>query len=76
MRLRWLWFEWTKLERPWNGMALPVDSVDLTLFNAATHITIYNGIRHPFGTPTRLMARHLQNYSQPSMATTGGSTEL
>jgi hypothetical protein len=37
LRLRWLWFEWTNLERPWNRMALPVNSMDLTLFKMQPH---------------------------------------
>ena len=45
LRLRWLWFEWTNPERPWNGMTLPGD---LALFNAATRITVYSGNRASF----------------------------
>jgi hypothetical protein len=36
LRLRWLWFQWTNPERPWNGTEVPIDSTDLALFSAAT----------------------------------------
>lgn len=48
LRLRWLWFDWTSLERPWNGMELPADSTDISLFNAATAITVHNGRKASF----------------------------
>lgn len=40
LRIRWLWFQWTNPERPWNGTAMPVDAEDMTLFNAATVVTV------------------------------------
>jgi hypothetical protein len=42
LRLRWLWFSWSSPEQPWRGTPLPIDSVDLALFNAATKVTIHN----------------------------------
>ena len=48
LRLRWLWFNWTNPERPWNGTELPVDSVDISLFNAATTVTVHNGRKASF----------------------------
>jgi hypothetical protein len=48
LRLRWLWYNWTNPERPWNGTELPVDSVDITLFNAATTVTVHNGKKASF----------------------------
>jgi hypothetical protein len=56
-------------------MSLPVDSVDLALFNAATRITIYSGNKASFGIPAGLMDRHLQNYSHYSTTTVEGSKE-
>lgn len=48
LRIRWLWFEWTAAERPWNGMQLPVDSMDQAIFNAATKITVFSGNKASF----------------------------
>ena len=48
LRLRWLWFNWTNPERPWNGTELPVGSVDISLFNAATTVTVHNGRKASF----------------------------
>jgi hypothetical protein len=45
LRIRWLWFRWSNPERPWNGTELPIDAVDLTLFNAATVVTVRNGLK-------------------------------
>jgi hypothetical protein len=48
LRLRWLWFQWTNPERPWNGTKVPVDSTNLALFNAATTISIGDGRKTSF----------------------------
>ena len=50
LRLRWLWFQWTNPERPWSGSTstLPVDSVDMALFAAATTVTVRNGLKASF----------------------------
>lgn len=43
LRLRWLWFQWANPERPWSGAELPIDAVDLAMFNAATVVKVNNG---------------------------------
>jgi hypothetical protein len=48
LRLRWLWFQWTKPERPWNGSELPVNADDVALFNAATTVTVRDGRKASF----------------------------
>ena len=48
LRIRWLWFQWTNPERPWNGRAVPVDAEDMALFNAATVVTVGNGLKASF----------------------------
>lgn len=45
LRLRWLWFSWSSPDRPWKGTPLPVDSMDMALFNAATKVTVHNGCK-------------------------------
>jgi len=45
LRVRWLWLQWSNPERPWNGMELPIDATDLALFNAATVVTVRNGLK-------------------------------
>jgi len=42
MRLRWLWFSWDDKDRPWKGMELPVDKLDMDLFNTATKVMLGN----------------------------------
>lgn len=48
LRLRWLWFSWSSPDQPWKGTTLPVDSVDMALFNAATRVTVHNGCKASF----------------------------
>lgn len=48
LRIRWLSFEWTAPDRPWVGTDLPVDDVDLALFQAATIVTVRNGLKASF----------------------------
>lgn len=48
LRLRWLWLAWGTAQRPWQGMELPVDGVDLALFSAATRVTVQNGNKASF----------------------------
>ena len=43
LRLRWPWLQWTDPERPWVGLALPCDQIDMILFRACTSITLGNG---------------------------------
>jgi hypothetical protein len=43
LRLRWLWFQWDDSDRPWKGMDVPCDAIDIELFAACTEITIGNG---------------------------------
>lgn len=50
LRLRWLWFSWEDNDRPWKGMELPVDKVDIALFNAATTVILGNGAKATFWT--------------------------
>lgn len=43
LHLRWLWFSWTRPDKPWVGSELPVDDTDRALFAAATKVTVNNG---------------------------------
>ena len=42
-RLRWLWFQLVASDKPWVGMELPVDEMDVALFAATTTVTVNNG---------------------------------
>ena len=42
-RLRWLWFQLVASDKPWMGMELPVDEMDVALFAATTTVTVNNG---------------------------------
>ena len=44
LRLRWLWFEWVASDKPWVGLETPNDKTDRDLFNAATSVTIGDGM--------------------------------
>lgn len=48
LRLRWLWFEWTKIDRSWVGSETPCDEVDKQLFRASTVVTLGNGNKARF----------------------------
>lgn len=48
IRLRWLWQEWTAVDKPWQGSVLPCDETDKQLFRASTVITLGNGHRTKF----------------------------
>ena len=43
LRLRWLWYEWDDVERPWKGTPAQCDSTDKNLFAASTSISVGNG---------------------------------
>lgn len=43
LRLRWCWFEWDNIDRPWKGTQIPCDTVDRSLFAACTKISLGNG---------------------------------
>ena len=43
LRLRWLWYEWDVIARPWKGTQVPCDDADRRLFAACTTITLGNG---------------------------------
>lgn len=48
LRLRWLWYQWSNPERRWVGSEVPIDSTDMSLFRAATMVTIRNGSKASF----------------------------
>ena len=48
LRLRWLWFEWTSPEKPWVGTKTLTDYTDKCLFNAATLVTVGDGLKASF----------------------------
>lgn len=48
LRLRWLWFEWTDIDRPWVGTETPCSEIDKQLFRLCTAVTIGNGERARF----------------------------
>jgi hypothetical protein len=48
LRLRWLWLEWTSLDKLWNGSELPVDDTDRALFAVAMKVTVRNGQQADF----------------------------
>jgi hypothetical protein len=43
LRLRWLWFQWQDVDRPWMGTEVPCDAMDKHLFSACTKIELGNG---------------------------------
>jgi hypothetical protein len=43
LRLRWPWYLYEQIERPWKGMMLPCEAKDLKLFTACTKMSIGNG---------------------------------
>ena len=43
LRLRWLWYQWEEVDRPWVGGAIPVNEVDKQLFRACTRVQLGNG---------------------------------
>jgi hypothetical protein len=48
LRLRWPWQEWTMPEKLWVGLGNPCTPVDMSLFYAATSISIGNGASADF----------------------------
>jgi hypothetical protein len=50
LRLRWLWYKWTKPDVVWSGADLPIDIRDVALFSAATWVTVGNGVTAKFWT--------------------------
>lgn len=54
LRLRWLWFEWKDVSKPWVNMGTPCDDIDKALFQASTIIHIRNGQKAKFWTDSWL----------------------
>ena len=75
LRLRWLWFQWTNPERPWNGTAPPVDTVDMALFSAPQKSPSEMEKRLPFGTPAGLTAGHHPVCARSCTSTAGAKTD-
>jgi hypothetical protein len=48
LRLRWLWQEWTAVNKPWQGSSLLCDETDKQLFRVSTTITLGNGNKSKF----------------------------
>jgi hypothetical protein len=48
LRLRWLWQEWTTVDKPWVGTTVPCNETDRLLFNASTVIHVGNGNKTRF----------------------------
>ena len=48
LRLRWLWHEWVSPDKPWVGSETPNDIIDRNLFNAATNVTVGDGLKASF----------------------------
>ena len=43
LRLRWEWFRWDEVDRPWKGTPTPCDSSDKQLFSSCTTIQLGDG---------------------------------
>jgi hypothetical protein len=43
LRQRWLWYQWNDDSNSWQGLVLPCDEKDKSLFRASTLITLDNG---------------------------------
>jgi hypothetical protein len=50
LRLRWPWYEWDNLDRPWKGTPVPCDMADLNLFAACTSVSLGDGTIAKFWT--------------------------
>ena len=48
LRLRWMWHEWASPDKPWVGSETPNDYADRSHFNAATRVTIGDGLKASF----------------------------
>jgi hypothetical protein len=48
LRLRWLWYEWNKPDRPWVGTDVPCNDIDKQLFRAHTEVILGNGQKAKF----------------------------
>lgn len=48
LKLRWNWYDWTDVERPWAGSLIPYEKIDHDLFRASTMVEIVNGLRAQF----------------------------
>jgi hypothetical protein len=54
LRLRWLWYKWVEVDRPWVGGNIPVNEVDRQLFRACTRVQLGNGATAQFWESTWL----------------------
>lgn len=63
LRLQWLWFKWKEEEKPWVGMELPCDGLDVKLFQAATTISVGNGAKTSFWNDNWLQNQCLKDFA-------------
>jgi hypothetical protein len=48
LRLRWMWYNWDAVDRPWKNLLKIRDKTDRALFFASTVITVGDGKHTPF----------------------------
>ncbi|CAM0909118.1 unnamed protein product [Alopecurus aequalis] len=78
LRLRWLWQQHSQVDKPWQGLPIPTDSVTSCIFRASTKICIGNGMATLFwhdhwfqGTPLKLLFPALFKHSRGSRLLVG-----
>jgi hypothetical protein len=75
LRLRWLWLKWKHPEKLWVNTELPIDSVDESLFAAATRVQVHNGKTALFWTSSWLNGVARRRSSLPYTRIVGGRIE-
>lgn len=43
LRVWWMWYEWSDLDRPWVGTELPCDNTDRQVFRISTIVSVGDG---------------------------------
>jgi hypothetical protein len=43
LRLRWLWFKWKQVDRPWTGLDISCGKAGKDLFDTSTVVTVGKG---------------------------------
>jgi hypothetical protein len=63
LRVRWLWQDWTELDKPWQGLPITTDVKVQNLFNAAVKFIVGNGNRIKFWLDPWLDGVSLEDYA-------------
>jgi hypothetical protein len=74
--LKWLWYGWDNVEKPWKHILKIADYTERQLFFSSTLVHIGNGKIHPSGRQDGFMENLLKNWRLASSIQLDSNTDL